>query len=130
MHMNYSAGTGSIQGASLSPVAANTTRYIVSCRFLAGSDANGCRYILIGSDNTTNFTGIIMRQDSYIASAEVDIGDIGDYSGMVVYEIDENNETVSGSLPFKTYAVFAAMEDSQRCMLEPTQAGRHIGVLM
>ena len=106
----------------MSPTASNTT-YRVTCQFLTGSSAHGCGYTLTDSTNRLNVSGIILRQNGRTASVEIDITDVEEYSELVAYEIDENKETISDSVPFKTSAIFSVLGDSEQCLSQSTRAG-------
>ncbi len=71
----------------------SSTSYSVTCTFLGGSDAQGCRFILVGSGNAPNISDFIHRHSGNRATTRVSIPRIGDYSTIVASVLGDNNDT-------------------------------------
>ena len=92
--------------------------YNILCRFLAGSDAHGCYYVLIGDDNMTSITGFVVRGNKDTGIIQVEIPDFQSYSEIVAYELDSSNKTVYTLNPIRNADIFEVVT-SRTCLTLP-----------
>jgi len=82
--------------------------YTVVCRFLSGSEAHGCRYVLLLSGDRGNISGIIIRdKGAETASTQVTI-----FTGrenlteLIAYEVNSSSDVSDLQYLFRTLDIF------------------------
>ena len=67
--------------------------YSIQCSFIAGSDASGCGYVLVGV-GVENITGVISQK----STERLQLDKLTDYSILEVFDVSKENANNSNEL--------------------------------
>ena len=95
--------TSDVQGATFCLV--GDSSYSIQCNFIAGSDASGCGYVLVGI-GVENITGVIFQTNT----EHVQLEKLSDYSILEVFDVSEESSNHSDEL-----VLFFSLNSAPKC---------------